>query len=1571
MPEQLATQSDYGVMVDERPKKPASILAFPDRKSVLRMLGGEKNSVKLEKSIRPEHTPLPAGPDQAGYDEKMMYWYQTQDLEGTSPAAQLLTALAQKMIADIPDLPPLQVYILRRGESLTAFVRPDGKIFISQSLINALGNLDEVAAVIAHEVAHVVNKSGERISKAKSTADRFGTGWVHEMASDLGAAPLLVKVGLNSTALRTAIKTISGDRRGSIHQAGNARASEIVASHFLIDTSTSHQAYRDKPEFLAAPVEPTNAEILQESLNQQDVKLFAKVLPNLHLEDLFQVSPALRKTLQTEGHAVYREFRKAYDTFLIDKLKRSGFSQDQARLAIIVSQSSNAHLDKSAHLFPTYAECVQLTQSIPAFEQGDVAERILESTNYLIDVTGTDLSSNFLDVVGHSISKKTKMDQTGFAWDENQLFLYLEEIRKLHNTLIDAGERPFNLGKEIGKFVCLYIDNVQFSITTKEKVREVLDESALRALLQRLFTWRSADKDGERFAINGEYLLSYTPPARHLGEWKRVQDIIKEVFSIQDQSPATFSREAAMSRFRNNVKDTRSDQEEQIYPLRKWKEFFRVTQAEMRRLPWNSPEKSAIVLELGAEIDTMSFDSDYDMWELLKNRSDTFWEKPELEEQVTRPAQRATDEQRAISERNQRLFALFQKVNCCLYLLIDEDTEHPDLHATLERFFTEAQIDWDSCPDSQVINILSVFFDSRIYGLTQKGLEAEWSSNHERIFRDFEALARLSPFQSLLQRSEQTPFKRVEEVLTSLNRKSDEVMVLTSQQDIFSDELISLLAFRTDRQAMLEFLAGDLPVEEWPVLYRLLAERFPARDPQVTMLCRQIGRQYILSETPSFDQKLTFISDNFDQLAGEGVNLLAEQIHDLETYTRFRSVLGTEKLSQYLSGSTATTNLAVADYATSLFANNSYDLLNTAVEQPYNVKQVSTGVARWWARGAFGRGQMYGGKKKKSPVHYQDGKFWLEGDMRGPFRSLADSFANLKALGHGTRAGIIHKALTEERGALSQRVGLTNIVQSAMHLEGLPYWLASSALKVGEPDIISFPIAQALAPKLFSALQLDSVDLEMVEDVELYEESEGIGREIKLGSLVQRSELDRIFRSSTREITIFGQDYAHQPESVISRLAQESDGQYHQAMQLLNEKFPLVDDASSVEQARSTEDAEVEAMLQALEVSGATTVRQLQLATQFFSFTPEVHRRISRCLDSNPGMSMLGGWENLYQWSQPIPSDTPEQIREKQQLAEFLSTVSIQRKIGGGSLKSVFLATDADGQEVVLRLQNPNAAFFIRSGHKLVKDTYEATKELKYAKQYRRTLKTGEMLNDLSQRWCIQDINDPHFMEDDAQFRKVIAGIPTPADVEIYAPEVRMNRQKIKVEQVAAGVTANTFLQSDAPEEHKQLLRQAMVQTFEHQLNFDANKVTGADGHEYTLAHSDPQVGNYMVITSGDKLRLGVIDRDMYLRLSREDVEIIKLFIDPTKGAAFLDALLNRILDLNKYRGISRRVTKFKIGAKVRTGVVRSQLNGGEDKLGLLQVLFESFAQEDLDIPLELQLMIRNAGLYMELKKQL
>lgn len=124
------------------------------------------------------------------------YLSKTRNLEIDTPRTRMLQGEILDKFTKDTDV-QTRVVIMNKGAAEAAFVYPDGTVFISQSLLNKLDSLDEIAAVLAHEVKHMILKTPSKVREARTGAKKFGVSWIHETAGDCGAPEFLEKAGFN------------------------------------------------------------------------------------------------------------------------------------------------------------------------------------------------------------------------------------------------------------------------------------------------------------------------------------------------------------------------------------------------------------------------------------------------------------------------------------------------------------------------------------------------------------------------------------------------------------------------------------------------------------------------------------------------------------------------------------------------------------------------------------------------------------------------------------------------------------------------------------------------------------------------------------------------------------------------------------------------------------------------------------------------------------------------------------------------------------------------------------------------------------------------------------------------------------------------------------------------------------------------------------------------------------------------------------------------------------------------------------------------------------------------------
>jgi predicted Zn-dependent protease len=112
-------------------------------------------------------------------------------------ATQYVALLGQTLAAhsDMPQTFGGYRFILLDSDEINAFATPGGIIFVTRGMLQACENEDQLAAVLAHEIAHVQSRHGIEMIK-DSRWKKFGTEAVFLAASGFGGGDVGAAVGV-------------------------------------------------------------------------------------------------------------------------------------------------------------------------------------------------------------------------------------------------------------------------------------------------------------------------------------------------------------------------------------------------------------------------------------------------------------------------------------------------------------------------------------------------------------------------------------------------------------------------------------------------------------------------------------------------------------------------------------------------------------------------------------------------------------------------------------------------------------------------------------------------------------------------------------------------------------------------------------------------------------------------------------------------------------------------------------------------------------------------------------------------------------------------------------------------------------------------------------------------------------------------------------------------------------------------------------------------------------------------------------------------------------------------------
>lgn len=1498
----------------------------------------------------------PYGESRAEWEEKTRkvleedfdYYSRTRDLELGTDRTKVLQNIVAKMLGE--EKAETRVVIMRRSGSAEAFAYPDGTIFVSQPLLNELDTLDEVAAVLAHELSHLKYQTSFRVAHT-SELNRFGVEWLHEAACDQRTKNLLEEAGFNSLAFSSAIEKIAGfESRGMKHQTGLARASQSVGAHFFLDSRTSHiEQTKIEGEYKNLHGQPqrTNLEIAPDLTRSTNAEQMKGILEKLHPRDFKEVYESLSQN-RGKGEANYDKLKVVHE-IIISRLVSNGYSQAEATLFLLSLQDSRASSEDS-YLINTLEKFQNVIEELEKAENperwisiyknifGTVPKEPRSATNAILSLLNWDIYDVNLNP-----------DRKGVPITEQTLLDALEKISKLESGNWGSyDQRSSNITATLIRYIRLAFVTREFVMQEgKGEFKETVDADKVKVFLEEV---RRRN-------------ISFTPAEfKRVYDWKdsrkEVIDILQEVFKINLEEEE-FNPYKYIDTYFEIFRQTYPGQEkaESIF------NFLKTFREYLDKNKLDDKTRQEFISYIDQKIERLNLTSSVNLYKYLEASfvAGSFIGNPTDPEGI---------------ELNNRLMRFNLRLIMALNIY-NQDGE--EFYASLEKAFNELNLSPDGLSQAALINLCQPLFASQegspmlSYATYYPAWVASrnfslWGLHPVQPIRDYDRFTKLPSIQTIIEKSSELNFQNfaelnqgVKDLLTRLHfqqfEKSDEIR----RYELFDDKLLNLVLGKAFLENVKKLLEVGVNEEEYPQVYEFVDNYYPNGTKKDEIL-RQLNKHYLNSPNVSIEAKTSYLLRFFEQVGPEGMIIVADQIQDIETYRRFRARIE-RKFQEYLDGAGIVTKVAAADVITSNLTKNFKDLIETSKSGDLDQKDISTKMAMYWFHYAL---SYRGGDR----VEYDSGKakFILGVLTRESFRSLADIFSNAKNLSSLQRFAMAHKALTDIGGALTNdenREVLADTLISSLKLKkGFIASVLKAACLEGDPKFISFPAANLLSSLLFRAFNINSVDIRKVADFEIEDRD---FKKKKIKEIIPEADLKRVLGSDTRGISVFGSQYKDSPQSLAAQLAQQSDQLYFEITSHLDRTLGLnIGSIGSIENevSKNELDPAIEAVIKGVEATGALGIRSLQLASQFQRFSPAVERRLAESFDSNPGLNKLLFWENLNK----LAGENPD-------IAEFVKRVTLKNYLGGGSLQTTYSATytDENGaqKEVIVKMKNPNVEAFIKQAYTISHNVLEVVSQDKNVSGARQYARIGMLLTDLAQNWCLDDINDKTFEVDDDLFRPIIAGYNQSVSREqFYAPQRIFTTSKVKSEDLAPGTTLNKVLENpEVDEQVKKTIVESVARFFIYQFK-KGDLHTNEEGKQVRLIHSDPHVGNYIVDAQDPGLKVGVIDRSLYLKLEEADVKVLDKLVTTSNSTDFVWSFVNRVMDINKVRGVERIKVQGRVIGNLTKEFTYQISHGGVNKTSLLKSILGELSKEQMDVPLNLRLMIRNIGAFQELGRR-
>lgn len=1507
----------------------------------------------------------------ADIQKEFDYLAATKGLEIGTERVNLLQNYVDTMVDDDPKWKgKARVIIMNKGMEPTAFAYPDGSIFISQSLINLYDSLDEVVAVTAHEVKHFTNGTSEAATKAQyKRGAKLGVDWLHEMLSDFGSAELLEKVRLKTTATSDVLTRLGkhfGNRRGTKHQAPVMRAIEHLGLHAIKDYETSHIDYTPLSQEFKRESIKTNLEYVAEAVENNNIEAVNSYLTKLHQRDLDTVFETVdfgswhqftdARIPKTTEDAVRRSVQKLVE----QRLQNHNYSPEQIKLFFL--SKARGYSD----LTPTFENISELTDLV------SVAQQMYQNETYKAmhqSIFGREKSKDQLsDIVEHVHYRMDKLagdkktpyidmdDITDFIGKVDQQVKSSLPVIKSDSFVDDKGDW-LRSGINRSADIHLNAESILFTYIEKFYLPNVSDGELDQDQMTLLFT---KAKEAGFEPVTASYFFPIPNDKIGDGDKQIIENSFRNVFGrelIKRDTPKGAESLPPLLEF-SNLLATKDPRKIEDYLV----ESFR-----NKELP---PNERAEYIDLALKhIRTVDLNQQhrekyaYDKIGYIAMRDWREHGEPKLRYNQT-PRQLTFDQlidEYGLNRQEMETFAIekaeIERTDIQIKLIsgtIADSQNHVLQFA--EDIMQTSKIDIKTANQYQLLATCKPLFE-----LANRD-DSSFIYRDERI-TDFERFYHLPFVQEIVTKVEAVHFDSLEQLesYTSEAKKKYLEYPVNANFSLFEDDVYSVILAKPVRSEFMRLVDTGITKDQYPTLIKILNSHVPY-SPQRRDLIRSMQQSYLKDDQIPLQNKMDMFFKEYELFGVEGAVLVAEQITDVATYRQFREKLG-DLGQEYITGKKDVTGVAAADIVSTLLTQKADLLIKTVSDDPKTSAQVSTDMAVQWLRT-----YMTEDSWRSKEVRYDDAtnKFVLTSSGRSAFISFEDTVDYLKGLDDGKKLSIALKALSDQDGLLITERGRSTLEH--MLKEGLditePFLRAVIEQGTsGDAKIIGLPASQMLVPFLFRALDTQAIDYQQIRGTEISERVKGETVYTKVRNKGYSPHLEQIFNSSTRDLRYFGFRYQSQPNSVLAQQAQESSETYFGIMENLQNQIIA---PQNIETTSSTEKAILDPSTEAIIKAGETSpifVRGMQMAVQLIDFDPALQRRLAETQDSMKGLEKLRFWDNLLTKATFDP-----------ELQRFINEdlISLDSYLGGGSLFTTYGATvkDSSGESrnVVIKMLNPNAEEFIHLSYGFSTDVLQRIEE-KYGRKPRERAKLAGTLLDLANNWCIKDINDGSYIERDDAFKSTVTRYNKQRGSEVMrAPERGYTSKKVKVEDRYEGTTVNKMLNNpDVAPERKKAIVQELVNFFDFQ--FETPSTVNNEGADVFIFHSDPHTGNYLTEMDQEGVNLGVIDRSMYLALGRNDVEILKRLKD-RDYIGFLSSFVESSLNKNHIIGFQRNKIKFTIFGDIGAERLAQAISHHPNPMNYLQKVMNTFAQESVDVPIEMRLMIRNVVAMDNLRKK-
>lgn len=1474
----------------------------------------------------------------------------TGDPEIGTRRCNILQGIVDKMVESDPEWTGnVQVVILNSGLSPRAFVYPDGTIFISQSLINILDNLDEVAAVLGHEVKHLVNKTSYNAAMSNYNYGRsIGVEWFHEMLSDFGSSELLDKAGFNTTATSTSLSKIgaylSNHRNDIAHQAPSMRVIQQYIEHSIIEFENSSKPFTTMDPELRTRNKLNNLEIMGKLFADGNLLNLEGNLRKLNKRDLWSLKRDYFYNLSVANRNIFGE---VFYKLVSERLGAFGFDRKQIKLFHLT-----LGLLPEKYLFTDLSE---INGYVSTANDMYKMNSILIASNHLFkENRNTDSLDDLVNCVAKIYSDRNHIEVfSNNTLYEDNIVKFILEVNKYNKK--DVVTNKTHLGT---RSIPLY----NYSYDKRDKhIKYKLEILTVKSILNILLN----DKNGEnKLQRCTNFFSKLKSGGFSIDEPFSAKS---EVFDNLDPNVITMLEEAYFSVYEKKLITGDSKEKKTKIPIPSNEELanklengeWELSYAEnlLRKIyisndldnPENIIERMELVSLIKIVIKKLSSQNDISDEQKAAMILDKILNPVELEnfreegnidgeyEVSQSPLEIVKLKGINLSDFDSKLaleISIIDTKHIIKFICsFNDENDSSDLDLAFELCYEFMKPENCIIPPSKIDT--KSLYKSLEYLFTI--IDEDKRVRAGKAFTNFDKLLQLPYVQELIKRFSNVEFSTINEAYSFLSNLKKDILNSNSRDILWSDNFASTILFAPLRKELVKVTKDrSFNISSYGVLVKLLNEFFP-EEIETTTIIKRLTIQYLKSNEVTVENKIKFFNENYKILGIEGSTVLGEQLNTKELYLLFRETAAKE-FDKYLKGEEDLDKVAISDFATSMIVGSSRAVLQTVSQDVKTQEEVTTEYADNWLQVVASANHEH---ITKSTYDTQARKVIVRNEAKYSFKSFVDIISSLKALSLSKRVSISLKLLSDHNGYLTgdsyKKDTLIAFVKSSLRSKiKLVEQVIEAAILSPKTDIIAFPVAKLLAPLLFQGLDIKHLKTEKIELTTLpYNIKPGRSKKEPrfISSFV--TDLDHILSTTTRDLLLYGQIYSKDLNSIPAKLLQDSAEDYRTVLANLTSKTTDIEKSQFKQTNENLKlESSLEAIIGALETA-AIFVKALQISVQVKDFSDTIRERLSQSQDSMRGQTKLSFWENLLRRTEMEPD-----------IAKLMDggTFSLDEYKGGGSLFTTYSASIKDNQErdrkVVIKMLNPNAESFIQATYEFskatIKTVIEASKgDISYQ------ARIVDSLLDLSYRWCLEEIADPSFLVDDDTFRSTIDEFNiSRKQVLIKAPERVYSSKRIKVEELCEGKTLNNiFNDKEISIEQKQFLASLVTQFFEFQFEFSPRK--DANGNNQYLFHSDPHTGNYISDTTSQDAQISVIDRNMYIELNEKERNVFRLF-NNGKFKDFAQQLISLCVDQCELKPRTKNRLKSSIIIKLVIENQRQKIKKENDPLKYLEIISSS-----------------------------